>query len=72
MSVTHFLPVPGSNVTRFSDNTTQVTWNQTQSLNLRFYDQAREDLLYLFAEFMIILAVILLMPFLLMRKPPEG
>jgi len=63
---------PGANVTRFSDNTTQVTWNQTLSFNLRFYDQAREDLLYLFAEFMIILAVILLMPFLLMRKPPEG
>jgi len=63
---------PGANVTRFPDNTTQVTWNQTQSFNLRFYDQAREDLLYLFAEFMIILAVILLMPFLLMRKPPEG
>jgi len=62
---------PGANVTRFSDNSTQVTWNQTQSFNLRFYDQAREDLLYLFAEFMIILAVILLMPFLLMRKPPE-
>ena len=59
-------------MTRFSDNTTQVTWNQTQSFNLRFDDQAREDLLYLFAEFMIILAVILLMPFLLMRKPPEG
>ncbi len=61
----------GANVTRFPDNTTQVTWNKTTSFNLRFYDQGREELLYMFAEFMIILAVILLMPFLLMRKPPQ-
>ncbi len=62
---------PGANVTRFPDNSTQVTWNDAMSFNLRFYDQAREDLLYLFAEFMIILAIILLMPFLLIKKPPE-
>jgi hypothetical protein len=61
----------GANVTRFPDNSTQVTWNKTTSFDLRFYDQGREDLLYMFAEFMIILAVILLMPFLLMRKPPQ-
>jgi hypothetical protein len=61
----------GANVTRFPDNSTQVTWSKTTSFNLRFYDQGREDLLYMFAEFMIILAVILLMPFLLMRKPPQ-
>jgi hypothetical protein len=61
----------GANVTRFPDNSTQVTWNKTTSFDLRFYDQGREELLYMFAEFMIILAVILLMPFLLMRKPPQ-
>jgi hypothetical protein len=61
----------GANVTRFPDNSTQVTWNKTMSFDLRFYDQGQEDLLYMFAEFMIILAVILLMPFLLMRKPPQ-
>src|SRR5208282_5178119 len=62
---------PGANVTRFPDNTTAISWNDTTSFNLRFYDQAREDLLYVFGEFMIILAIILLTPFLLMRKPPE-
>ena len=61
----------GANVTRFPDNSTQVTWNNTMSFDLRFYDQDQEDLLYMFAEFLIVLAVILLMPFLLMRKPPE-
>ncbi|MFA6363603.1 DUF5803 family protein [Methanoregula sp.] len=62
----------GANVTRFQDNSTQVTWNKTMSFDLRFYDQNREELLYMFAEFMVILAVILLMPFLLMRKPPQN
>jgi hypothetical protein len=61
----------GANVTRLPDNSTQVLWNQTLSFDLRFYDQAREDLLYLFAEFMVILAAILLLPFFLTRKPPE-
>ena len=61
----------GANVTRFPDNSTQVTWNKTMSFDLRFYDQDQENLLYMFAEFMIVLAVILLVPFLLMRKPPE-
>ena len=41
------------------------------SFDLRFYDQDQENLLYMFAEFIIVLAVILLIPFLLMRKPPE-
>ena len=63
---------PGANITRQADNSTLVSWNKAVSFNLRFYDQAREDLLYLFAEFMVILAVILLMPFFLMRTPPGG
>jgi hypothetical protein len=61
----------GANVTRLADNSTQVSWNQTLSFDLRFYDQAREDLLYLFAEFMVILAAILLLPFFLTRQPPR-
>jgi hypothetical protein len=61
----------GANVTRYPDNSTQVRWNKTLSFDLRFYDKNREELLYMFAEFMVILVVILLMPFLLMRKPPQ-
>ena len=61
----------GANVTRLPDNSTVVSWNQTTSFEIRFYDQAREDLLYLFAEFMVIRATILLLPFFLTRKPPE-
>jgi len=61
----------GANVTRYPDNTTQVTWNKTTSFDLRFYDQNRENLLYMFAEFMVIIAAVLLMPYILMRKPPQ-
>jgi hypothetical protein len=58
----------GANVTRFADNTTRVTWNKTLSFDLRFYDQNRETLLYIFGNFWIIFAVILLVPFLLLRR----
>ena len=62
---------PGASITRFADNTTQVTWNETTSFSLRFYDQAREDLLYLFGEFMVILAIVLLIPFFLFQRPQQ-
>jgi len=61
----------GADIIRTPENTTIVKWNQTVSFDLRFYDKAREDLLYLFGEFMIILAVLLLIPFFLMQRPPE-
>jgi len=60
---------PGANVTRFADNTTLIQWNRTMSADLRFYDMDREALLYFFLQFMGILAVVMLLPFLItMRK----
>jgi hypothetical protein len=61
----------GSNVTSFADNTTLVTWKGVGSFDIRFYDPGREELLYLFAQFMVIIAIVLLMPYVLMRKPPR-
>ena len=58
----------GANVTRHEDNTTQVTWSKTASFDLRFYTQSRESLLYLFGNFMIIIGIALLLPFLITRK----
>lgn len=58
----------GANVTRYPDNTTQICWNKTTSFDLRFYDAKRESLLYIFAEFWIIIAIALLLPFLMMRR----
>jgi hypothetical protein len=60
---------PGANVTRYNNNSTLIQWNKTLSADLRFYDQNREDLLYFFLQFMGIIAVVMLLPFLLtMRK----
>jgi hypothetical protein len=63
------LSPPGSNITRFPDNTTTIRWYNATYFDIRFYDQGREDLLFLFGNFWIVIAVILLVPFLLtMRK----
>jgi hypothetical protein len=47
------------------DNSTTVQWDRTMSVDLRFYDQNREDLLYLFGNFWIVIAVVLLVPFMI-------
>jgi hypothetical protein len=61
----------GANVTRFSDNTTFIQWNKIRAFEIRFYDQWREQLLYLFGNFLIVIAIVLLLPFLLMMKRSE-
>ncbi|HNS82813.1 MAG TPA: DUF5803 family protein [Methanolinea sp.] len=48
-----------------------VTWNSTRTAEVRFYDEGRENLLYIFANFWIIIAVVLLVPFLLTWKRRE-
>lgn len=59
----------GGTVLAGNDNSTTVTWNRTSAADLRFYDSGREALLYFFGNFWIIIAIVLLMPFLLtMRK----
>jgi hypothetical protein len=58
----------GASVTRFPDNTTLVRWNGTMSFDLRFYDQGRESLLFMFGTFWIAVALILLVPFILTWK----
>jgi hypothetical protein len=59
---------PGANITRFPDNTTLIEWNKTLSFDLRFYDPGRETLLYFFLQFMGIIAVVMLLPFLITMK----
>jgi hypothetical protein len=53
------------------DNTSLIAqWNGTRSFELRFYDEGRVSLLYLFGNFWIVIAIVLLMPFVFswMRK----
>ncbi|MDD1696146.1 MAG: DUF5803 family protein, partial [Methanoregula sp.] len=56
---------PGASVTRYPDNTTKIQWNSTRSVDLRFYDEGREELLYFFLQFLVIIAIVLLLPFLI-------
>jgi len=62
---------PGANVTRHPDNTTLIQWNNTLSIDLRFYDQGRENLLYFFLQFMVIIAAVMLLPFLITMRNKE-
>jgi len=62
---------PGANVTRYPDNTTLIQWNETLSVDLRFYDQGRETLLYFFLQFLGIIAVVMLLPFLITMRKKE-
>ncbi len=62
---------PGANVTRFDDNTTLIKWMKIRTFEIRFYDPWREQLLYLFGNFWIIIAIALLLPFLLIMKKSE-
>ncbi|HOW05234.1 DUF5803 family protein [Methanospirillum hungatei] len=50
------------------NNTTNISWKQVRSVEIRYYDEGQEHLLYLFAQFWLIIAVVLLLPFFLSRK----
>ncbi|MEI8330490.1 MAG: DUF5803 family protein [Methanomicrobiales archaeon] len=62
---------PAANVTRFANNTTIIQWTKIRAFEIRFYDRWREQLLYLFGNFWIVIAVVLLLPFLLIMKRSE-
>jgi hypothetical protein len=63
---------PGAEVINGStENTTIVRWNRTISFDLRFYDRDREGLLYLFGNFWIVIAIVLLLPFIITMRRKE-
>jgi len=80
-NVTVFLPHPfmvtnplltslqpsGAKLEKGNDST-NISWNQVRSVELRFYDEGQEHLLFLFAQFWLIIAVVLLLPFFFSRK----
>ncbi|NLW75501.1 MAG: hypothetical protein GXY18_03615, partial [Methanomicrobiales archaeon] len=59
---------PAGSTTNLTNNTTMVSWDQVRSVELRYYDEGQEHLLYLFAQFWLIIAVVMLLPFFLSRK----
>ncbi|MCX6699950.1 MAG: DUF5803 family protein [Methanomicrobiales archaeon] len=59
---------PGGDITAINNTSVNVNWTGVRSVELRFYDQGRESLLYMFANFWLIIAFVLLTPFLLSMK----
>ncbi len=55
----------GGTVNASPDGSKTVTWNETYSAELRFYDANQESLLYLFGNIWLMAAVVLLLPFAL-------
>jgi hypothetical protein len=55
---------PGAKVTEERDGSVTVAWNSTNSAELRFYTEERVTLLTWFGQFWIIIAIVLLLPFL--------
>lgn len=62
---------PGAAIIGEHDNSTTVRWNKTTAADLRFYDKDREALLYLFGNFWIVIAIVLLLPFVILMKRKE-
>ncbi len=58
---------PGANVTALPDGGTRLSWQSTREVRVRFYDPARESLLWFFATTWAVVAVVLLFPFLAER-----
>ena len=63
---------PGGTVTSLPDGATLVSWESTREVRVRFYDAARESLLFFFATSWAVVAVILLFPFLMTRLVRHG
>lgn len=55
---------------RFTENGegVVVVWNQTRSMDLRFYDRAQETLVYLFGTIWLAAVVVALVPFLMVHR----
>ncbi len=63
---------PGGTVTSLPDGGTRVSWASTREVRVRFYEPARESLLWFFATSWAVVAVILLFPFLMTRLMRHG
>lgn len=63
---------PGAEVAEGKDGSVTVTWNSTKNAELRFYTEERVTLLTWFGQFWIIIAIVLLLPFLFTWKRKGG
>jgi len=63
---------PGAEVSEGDGGTAIITWNSTKNAELRFYTENRVTLLTMFGQFWIIIAVVLLLPFLFTWQRKAG
>ena len=62
----------GANVTAQPDGTTRLSWESTREVQVRFYDPTRESFLWFFATTWVVVAIVLLFPFLTAAaRPPR-
>jgi hypothetical protein len=62
---------PGGEVSESKDGSLEVAWKEVRSAEVRYYPPDRENLLMWFGQFWVIIAVVLLLPFFLMRSRKE-
>ncbi|MDD3574199.1 DUF5803 family protein [Methanospirillum sp.] len=56
---------PSGSILEEGNNSTNISWTKVRSAELRYYDEEQEHFLFLFAQFWLIIAVVLLIPFFL-------
>lgn len=63
----------GAEVDEEEDGTSTIRWEKARYAEVRYYDPGQEQLLYIFGSIWVTVAVVLLFPYLLLRRqrPPE-
>jgi hypothetical protein len=59
---------PGGQARAINNTSVDIQWTGVRSVEIRFYDQPRESLLYLFGNFWLIIAFVLLTPYVLSMR----
>ena len=62
----------GANITAQPDGTTRLSWESTREVQVRFYDATRESFLWFFATTWVVVAIVLLFPFVMQRLVRRG
>jgi hypothetical protein len=57
-----------SSIEVMPNNTTMVTWDKVRHMSVRFSDERQVQLLWIFAQFLVFVAVMILMPFFIAPK----
>jgi len=59
---------PGGKISVDDQGLVRIHWDRTRYVEVRYYDQTRESILYMFANIWGVVAIVLLTPYLLMRR----